>query len=81
MIKAKVAGYGGREKQGMRVRQLVGGAALEPTWGQTHSWRNRQALQYQNPCKSLTTSEVLERETRLELATSTLARLCPKAPK
>jgi hypothetical protein len=44
-------------------------------WGRNRGWPSRQALQYQNRCKSLTTREVLERETRLELATSTLARL------
>src|SRR6266478_6977035 len=31
-------------------------------------------------CKSLTTREVLERETRVELATSTLARLWSRSP-
>jgi ELWxxDGT repeat protein len=44
--------------------------------GHTASDRQRRAPQVgQNPCKSLMTREVLERETRLELATSTLARL------
>jgi hypothetical protein len=52
-----------------------GGKEFEPRRDCHTKGETAVIAEIQNPCKSLTTGEVLERETRLELATSTLARL------